>query len=190
MNPIIETALEVERFFKTKKWRYCFIGGMAVIRWGEPRFTQDVDLALLTGFGSEEKFIHDLTVEFQARIDVLEQFAVKNRVALLQSRSGVPIDVSLAGLPFEEKMIKRASVYEVIPNKLITTCSAEDLIVLKAFANRDKDWSDVRGVLIRQQGRLNTDMILSELQILVELKEEPEILTRLKELISKKGNYL
>jgi hypothetical protein len=30
------------------------------------------------------------------------------------------------------------------------TCSAEDLIVLRAFADRSKDWVDIEGVIIRQ----------------------------------------
>ncbi|MEX0777594.1 MAG: hypothetical protein WD042_17960 [Phycisphaeraceae bacterium] len=58
------------------------------------------------------------------------------------------------------------------------TCSAEDLIVFKAFADRDRDWLDVKGVLIRQQGKLNFEQIERELAPLVELKEEPAILDK------------
>jgi len=45
----------------------CFIGGIAVQRWGEPRFTADADLTLLTGVGGEEKFIDPLLSHFRPR---------------------------------------------------------------------------------------------------------------------------
>jgi hypothetical protein len=61
----------------------------------------------------------------------------------------------------------------------LVTCGAEDLVVLKAFANRDKDWLDVSGVILRQGKRLDASRIWTELTPLVELKEEPEILSRL-----------
>ena len=49
MNPILETALEVQLFCRSRRWRFCFIGAIAVQRWGEPRLTQDVDLTVLSG---------------------------------------------------------------------------------------------------------------------------------------------
>jgi hypothetical protein len=36
--------------------RFCFIGGLAVQHWGEPRPTRDLDLALWTGFGGEAAY--------------------------------------------------------------------------------------------------------------------------------------
>ncbi len=53
---VLAAAVEVQDFCQQRKWRFCFIGGGAVQRWGEPRLTQDVDLTLLTGFGDEEMF--------------------------------------------------------------------------------------------------------------------------------------
>ena len=38
-------------------WRFCFIGGLAVQKWSEPRVTDDVDLTLFTGLGTEAPFI-------------------------------------------------------------------------------------------------------------------------------------
>ena len=58
--------------------------------------------------------------------------------------------------------------------------------MLKAFANRDKDWLDVDGVILRQAGQLDVPLIWQELDPLVELKEEPEIGEHLKTLLSPK----
>ncbi len=45
MNPIFAAALEAESFCRAKGWKFCFIGALAVQRWGEPRLTLDVDRA-------------------------------------------------------------------------------------------------------------------------------------------------
>jgi len=57
--------------------------------------------------------------------------------------------------------------------------------VLKSFANRTKDWLDVEGILLRQEGRLDVPLIWRELNPLIDLKEEPEIRTRLKRLLDR-----
>src|SRR5688572_30807359 len=43
VNPIFATALEVQQVCRSREWRFCFIGAVAVQRWGEPRLTLDVD---------------------------------------------------------------------------------------------------------------------------------------------------
>ncbi len=53
---VLAAAGEVQNFCQQREWRFCFIGGIAVQRWGNPRFTQDVDLTVLTGFGHEAAF--------------------------------------------------------------------------------------------------------------------------------------
>lgn len=53
-----------------------------------------------------------------------------------------------------------------------------DATVLKAFANRPRDWQDIRGVIIRNGQLLEWPMIEHELQHLAELKEEPEIVSQ------------
>jgi hypothetical protein len=35
MNPIFAAAVELQDFCHAQGWRFCFIGGLAVQRWGE-----------------------------------------------------------------------------------------------------------------------------------------------------------
>ncbi len=77
-------------------------------QWGEPRLTRDLDLSLLTGFGEEEPYISRLLEKFEPRIPDAMQFALTRRVLLLEAESGTGIDVALAALPFEERVMKRA----------------------------------------------------------------------------------
>lgn len=157
------------------------IGGIAVQRWGEPRLTRDVDVTLLTGLGDEEKYVDEILRHFKSRIEGAREFALTRRVMLLTSEDGTDIDLALGGLPFEENAVGRASEFEFYPDMSLRTCSAEDLMVMKAFAGRDQDWGDVKGIIARQ-GSLNWKMIYSELEPLCELKDAPEIVTRLKQL--------
>jgi hypothetical protein len=178
VNPIFRAAVDIQRFCQSHSWRFCFIGALAVIRWGEPRLTQDVDLTILTGFGNEEPYIDALLGQFSARRSDSREFAMRYRVVLIKSGT-VPIDVALGAMPFEERAVGRASAFDVSEDAAIQTCGAEDLIVLKAFAGRDKDWLDIEGIVTRQTGRLDRQMILDEAGPLLELKGAAEEYARL-----------
>jgi hypothetical protein len=176
---VIRAAAEIQAFCESEGWRFCIIGGLALQRWGEPRETADVDLTLLTGFGGEEGFVRKLLNRFDARIADAATFALTRRVLLLRAGSGVGLDIALGGLPFEETVVARSSLFEFPAHTELRTCSAEDLVVLKAFAARGKDWLDVEGVIIRQSGKLDWSYIRSQLRPLAELKEAPEIIEEL-----------
>ena len=182
MRQLIEIASELQKVCDSKRWRSCVIGGLAVQRWGEPRLTRDVDVSLLTGFGTESVYIEALLTLYQGRVPDAAAFALRNRVLLLQ-KGGIGIDIALAAIPFEERVLERSSTFEFLPGKGIRTCSAEDLIVYKAFADRPRDWVDVEGILLRQQGRLKLDLVFSELTPLSDAKESPEIMCKLRSLI-------
>lgn len=179
MNALLEAAAEVHACCQEKGWSYCIVGGMAVLRWGKPRTTQDVDLTLLTGFGEEERFVDALLERFQPRRADARSFALKYRILLLNSSKQVGIDVALGALPFEESTIARATPYQYAPGVTLITVSAEDLVVTKAFAGRPQDWGDLRGILQSQRGRLDWPYIEGQLGILCEMKESPETLDEL-----------
>ena len=181
MNAVIRAAADLQTVCEAEGWRFCFIGGLAVQRWGEPRETVDVDLTLLTGFGGEARFIATLLDHFAPRVANPAEFALANRVLLLRASSGVGFDIALGGLPFEETAVDRSSSFIYPPDVPLRTCSAEDLIVLKAFADRPKDWVDVDGVIIRQSGRIDWVYVRASLAPLAELKEAPEILKTLEQ---------
>lgn len=181
MNEVIRAAAELQTVCESEGWRFCFIGGLAVQRWGEPRETVDVDLTLLTGFGGEDRFVSALLTHFEPRIDDAAAFAQVNRVLLLRAPSGVGLDIAMGGLPFEESAVGRSSLFTFPPDVALHTCSAEDLLVLKAFADRPKDWVDVDGIIIRQSGRIDWAYVRAHLSPLAELKEAPEIVAHLEQ---------
>ena len=64
----------------------------------------------------------------------------------------------------------------------IRTCSAEDLVVLKAFASRPQDWIDVESVAERQGATIDWGLVLEELAPLAAARDAPEIVDRVRAL--------
>lgn len=144
--------------------------------WAEPRLTRDIGLTLVTGFGGEEAFVNALCGAFAGRIPDAREFALRNRVLVLQSARGIPIDISLGSPPLEERVVERSSPFAFLPDVTLRTCSAEDLVVLKAFADRARDWADIESVLARTS--VEWAVVKKELTPLCEAKEAPHILRR------------
>ncbi len=79
----------------------------------------------------------------------------------------------------------RSSPFPVAEGISLRTCSAEDLIVFKAFASRAQDWIDIEGVAFRQYRRLDESLIWQELIPLLELKEDQQTGPRLRRLLER-----
>jgi hypothetical protein len=180
---LVEATTDVHRFCEARGWRFCFIGGIAVQRWGEQRATRDADLTLLVGWGNEEPFVDELLAHFSARTESARDHALLHRVLLLRHMNGTPIDIGLGGLPFEERSVERASYFRLSETFGYRTCSAEDLVVHKVFAGRPQDWVDVASVIERQGTKLDIELIEEELKPLLALLEVPERLDTFRKML-------
>jgi hypothetical protein len=182
VNGVYAAAIEIQAFCEGRDWPFCIIGGLAVLRWGEPRGTQDVDVSLLTPLGKETPFIEELVGGFASRIDEPVPYALENRIVLLTASNGITMDVGLGAFPFEERMIERSSRFAFLPDVVLRTCSAEDLVVLKAIAGRGRDWSDIEGVAVVQRERLDWRYVEEVLSSLSEVFDSETALDRLAEI--------
>lgn len=183
MNDLFGAAREIADFMAQRQWRFCIIGGLAVQRWGEPRTTLDADMVLLADWGSEESYVTAILERFPSRLRNGKEFALSHRVILIRASNGKDVDISLGALPFEMNMVQRAVPVEFAPGIKLPCCTAEDLIVMKAFASRPRDWSDIESVLARQT-TLNKPYVLENLRVLSELKGDDEFLRRAERLLS------
>jgi hypothetical protein len=184
VNPLLAAALEMERFFRARRWRFCIIGGLAVVRWGSPRATEDVDISLLTGLGNEARIVERILKDFAPRSDDAGAFALESRVLLITPSNRTSIDVALTAYPFEEEIIQRASKYQFAKGVRLTTASAEDCILMKAkaIASRSRDWQDIRDIAEAQSQQLEWDYIERQLVGLSEAIEADDLITRLKDV--------
>ena len=143
-----------------------------------------IGVTLVLEVGDEEKFVDAVLRRFTGRLRDARQFALDRRVILARTASGIDLDIALGALPFEENCVARATPWHVGEGIILTTCSAEDLVIHKVFASRDRDWSDVDTVLARQHGRLDLAHIRAQLPLLLELKDDVESFARLQRLIA------
>ncbi len=156
-------------------------------RWGEPRFTEDADATVVTLFEFDQEVIQILYSRFRSRINDGPEFSRQSRVVLVRASNGVGLDVALGTFDFEVRCAQRAFEWKLEKGTKLRICTAEDLVVHKAFAGRDQDWADIRGVLLRQADTLNTSQIFRELRPLLELKEDDSAMAKLEQLMRERG---
>jgi hypothetical protein len=185
LKTLFEAAAALQQFLAGKRWKFCFIGGIALQRWGEPRLTLDADISLLTGFGGEEAVAREITAVYRPRIKDAVAFARDNRVLLVEADNGAKFDITFAAFDFEEEIINRASYFDFSPSVRLLTCSAEDLAVMKAFACRDKDLADLRTIVLRQGAALDKKAVMEKLKPLAAIKPEEDILTKALKILGK-----
>ena len=157
------------------------------MRWGEPRTTLDVDMTLLTGWGSEEPYVTALLERFRSRTPGGFEFAMEHRVILVRATNGCDVDIALGALPFEAEMVRRATREEYAPGLCLPCCTAEDLFVMKVFAGRPRDWLDAESIVLRQT-HLDRPYMLHHLSALFALKESPQELERAVMLLQGPGS--
>lgn len=180
-------AVEVLGILDRAGHRACLIGGMAVPRWGEPRATTDVDLSVLAPYGEEGAAIDTLLQHFAPRGLDARAFALSHRVLLLRATNGVALDIALAAFPFEVEALEAASTWELARGVTVRTCSAEHLIVYKLVAARTRDLTDVEGIVRRQAGSLDAEIIRRWGTVFAELKEDPDLLRPFEAALKKAG---
>lgn len=182
MIDLFREALAVQEFLAERGWPFCFIGGVALQHWGEPRVTRDLDVTVFTGFGAEEPVVDDLLDRFAGRLPDARAFALQHRVLLCETAAGVPVDIALGALDFESEMIERAVEVEFVPGVVLRVCSAEDLLVLKAFADRPRDRADVLSIAARSGRTVDWTAVEARLLPLAEAKGDRSILERIREM--------
>jgi hypothetical protein len=182
---VIGASWEVQQKLSRAGSRFCFIGGLALQRWGEPRYTQDVDLTILCPFGEEIALARRLAELFQPRFDGAVEFTVASRVFLAQTADGTPIDIAFGAIDFELRCVDRASSFDFGGGISLLTCCAEDLIVMKVFANRDRDWPDVESIIMRRGTELDWELIERELKPLLAIQGGQPVWDRLDALWQK-----
>jgi len=131
---------------------YMIIGGQAVLLYGEPRLTRDIDITLGIDIDRIDKILalaKDLSLKPIPK-DV-ESF-VKETMVLptVEEATGIRVDFIFSFTPYELEAIKRARTVIIIGHN-ISFASPEDLIIHKIFAGRSRDLEDVRSVLLKNQ---------------------------------------
>jgi predicted nucleotidyltransferase len=154
---------------------FMIIGGIAVVARGVPRHTDDVDVTVWApGLDLDALHRHLASQDIVFRIEDGLAFAQQNQIVLLvHAPSKIEIDLSLAWLPFEEAALQRAP-NERLRGIVVPVACAEDLVIYKALAWRDRDRSDITRLLALHRDDIDVERVLSVVAPLAEAMELPE----------------
>ncbi len=134
---------------------YLLYGGLAAGLWGEPRYTEDVDIVL---FISERDALRFLRAAAQSGFAVDEGLALQQlqvsgwaRLPLEEEKSPWHLDLTLGDSPFDRSALSRRKGVVLFDRK-VWVASPEDLVIYKLVSARDRDMMDVRQIARRQKG--------------------------------------
>ncbi len=181
MLDLVQAAAKLQKDLDALGLPNCVIGGLALQAWGEVRLTRDADFTVLTRFNDEEAKARAILALMTPRRPDALAFGLQNRVLLGYVEGNISMDIGIGGFDYEEQIVRRSVEVELAPSIGLRVCTAEDLIIMKAFAGRDQDWIDIKGIIARQPS-LDWPHIERELPPLLELIEEPERSDRLQAL--------
>lgn len=131
---------------------YMVIGGQAVLVYGDPRFTKDIDITLGAGvdrLGEVLELVGSIGLKLLTPSPA--EFVQKTMVLPCQDKaSGVRLDLIFSFSPYERQAMKRVRRF-TFSGKEVCFASPEDLVIHKVIAGRPKDLEDVRTVQIKNR---------------------------------------
>ena len=145
---LLAALTDLVRWLDSSNTPSMVIGGVAASVLGQPRLTQDVDaLAILP----EERWA--ATMDAAGRFGIVPRiedplgFARRSRVLLMRhAASGIDIDLTFGGVAFERAAVENSERHE-IAGVTLRLPRVEDLLIMKAIAQRPKDLQDIEGLL-------------------------------------------
>jgi len=167
-------------FLNENRVPYMIVGGLAVSTWGETRVTHDADFKVSIDIPLAE--FRKLVLEnFPERPTNIPKHVLGPHVIHVWVTPNAVADFLVSIFDYEKRAIQRAIEIDVL-GVPIRVCTAEDLIIHKAIAQRGKDWDDIEGILIRQRGKLDLAYIRNWLMQFSEALENPEIIAHFNRL--------
>jgi hypothetical protein len=142
--------------------RYLVTGSMATIAYGEPRFTNDIDVVVELELDRADAFFAAFPApEFYSSIDAIRQ-AIEQRFQfnILQPHTGLKIDVIISGdTEFDRSRFARRIRMPAGNGIDVWFASPEDVIIKKLAyyheGHSEKHLRDILGVLKVQAGKVD-----------------------------------
>ena len=136
-----------------RKIPYMIIGGQAVLLYGEPRLTKDIEITL--GVGVEKlPVLRAATKALGLAIEADEVDTFVRETMVLpakEPKSGIRVDFVFSFSPYERQAIARAAkiMFDDIP---VRFAALEDVVIHKIIAGRARDIEDIQTVLLKNPG--------------------------------------
>jgi predicted nucleotidyltransferase len=159
MNSDFKDLLKI---FDDKKVKYLVIGGYAVAKHAEPRYTKDIDLWISNNRENAEK-VYAALEKFGAPLNniTVEDFTIPTVVFQIGIEpSRIDILMGLKDLDFDSCWARKATA--TIGETEIHFISLDDLIFNKKLAGRPQDLRDVENLELKKSEEFNIEKPLAD----------------------------
>jgi hypothetical protein len=133
---------------------YLVTGSQATIAFGEPRFTNDIDIVVALTSGELDQFVTRFPDSefYLSRAAAQDAIARRSMFNIIHPTSGLKIDVIIPGdSEYEQSRFNRGHKVQIAPDFVATFASPEDVIIKKLeffkIGNSDRHLRDIAGVL-------------------------------------------
>jgi len=161
----------------TRWGRWYVFGAQAVMAYGVPRLSADVDVTLALNPDAPERFAHDMTrAGFSPSVEDPDFIRRTRVMPFAHLATAMPIDVVLAGSGLEDEFLDRAKVVDMggTPVPLI---DVGDLIIAKVLAGRPKDVDDASAVWRLHHLEIDANRIRRTLRLLEEALTQSDLVS-------------
>ncbi len=148
-----DLLVRIGRELRTADLAYMIIGGQAVLLYGTPRMTKDIDITLGVDVGQLESLLPAIrAIGLEIIPEDFRQFVEQTSVLPTRDEgSGIRVDFIFSFTPYERQAISRSVAVSLLGTEVMFA-SAEDVIIHKIFAGRPRDQEDVRSILLKNPG--------------------------------------
>lgn len=148
-----ELIKKIAAEFALRKIPYMIIGGQAVLLYGEPRLTKDIDITLGVGVEEFDRIAEAVNaLGLKAQVPDGEAFVKETMVLpVLDVPSGIRVDLVFSFTPYERQAVGKAVAVKFDETPAMFA-SLEDVVIHKIVAGRARDIEDVRTVLLKNPG--------------------------------------
>lgn len=168
------------------KISYMIIGGQAVLVYGRPRLTRDIDITLgidTNDFVLVEKACKKLNLRILP--EKPKEFAEQTNVLPAEDpKSRIRVDFIFSFTQYEAQAIKRAKKV-LMDDYRVKFASCEDVIIHKMIAGRAIDEEDVMSILAKNKISVDLKYIKKWLSEFSRISEYKQILERFNKLLKK-----
>jgi predicted nucleotidyltransferase len=140
----------VARELKKASIPYMVIGGQAVLVYGEPRLTRDIDITLGIGVSELRRIKKVLpAMGLKVLVKKVQEFVERTMVLPTKDReSDIRVDFIFSFSPYERQAIGRARDIKVGGSQ-VKFASLEDVVVHKVVSARPRDLEDIKSILVK-----------------------------------------
>jgi hypothetical protein len=184
-STIVDLLKALSKALRECGLRWYLFGAQAVILYGRPRMTADVDVTVEVGSSGVPSLLRILKkYRFEMRVPGFDELVMQARVLPLVHRSsGIGLDLVIAGPGLEEEFLDRAGSMR-IGGLVVPVITPEDLVATKILAARPQDVLDVRGILAERASSLDLARIRDVLGALEDALGQSDLMPLFEELLA------